>query len=159
MDPANERVFAALVFLGICALAIYRTMVWVMEAKRTADPWSADVDEALDREGALPLCHHCLTPQEHSGWFCPNCGATVGPYSNYLPYIYLFSQGEVLRAGVTERFRRTPLIVLGYFLISLGFFALVAPLVFLWAPFYWFSLAGNLLRPEQAGEEPPPVIH
>ena len=122
MSPGNDRELAALVTLLICGLAIYRAIVWVMEARRTADPWGSEIDEALAKEEAAPLCDHCLAPQEHNGWFCPQCGATVGPYSNYLPYVYLFSQGEVLRAGVSQRFRRTPLIAIGYVLLSLGFF-------------------------------------
>ncbi len=144
MRPSNEIMVAALVILGICGLAIYRVVLWLMEAPRTPDPWGDEIDKTLNEDEAVPLCHHCLTPQEHNGWFCPECGATVGPYSNYLPYVNIFSQGEVLRAGVTERLRRSPLIVIGYVLLSLGLFTLVAPV-------YWVFLFKNLrhdVRPE-----------
>jgi hypothetical protein len=53
--------------------------------------------------------------------------------------VYIFSQGEVLRAGVTERFRPRPLIVIGYLLFSLGMFAVAAPI-------YWVFLFKNLRR-------------
>lgn len=135
----QRRIVAALVILGIFGLAFYRVVLWLMEAPRTADPWGDEVNQALDRGDAVPLCHHCLAPQEHNGWFCPECGATVGPYCYYLPYVYIFSQGEVLRAGVTERRPRSPLIVIGFVLFSLSLSAVIAPI-------YWFFLFKNLLH-------------
>src|SRR5262249_19353280 len=122
MPPNMEHTLTALIVLGICALAVYLFVRWVMKAPRTANPWDQETEDGLNDEKALPLCHHCLTPQEHSGWFCPECGATVGPYCNYMPYIYVFSEGEVLRAGVTERLRHSPLITIGFILFSLGMF-------------------------------------
>ena len=137
MSPGNEQALVALVILGILGVAIYGLVLWLMEAKRAPDPWGDEIDKALDQDDAVPLCHHCLTPQQHNGWFCPECGATVGPYCNYLPFVYLFSQGEVLRAGVTERFRRSPLIVIGFVLVSLAICAFAAPV-------YWFFLFKHL---------------
>src|SRR5215813_5978362 len=107
---ANEQALTALVLLAISGLAVWRLIVWLRETKCTPDPWGEDVQHAVEQEDALPLCPHCLSPQNHNGWFCPECGSTVGPYANYMPYIYVFSQGEVLRAGVTERFRHSSLI-------------------------------------------------
>jgi len=133
MGPSSEKTLTALVFLGLCGMAIYRFVLWVMEANRTSDPWGEEIDKAVNQEDALPVCHHCLTPQEHRAWFCPECGATVGPYCNYMPYVYIFAEGEVLRAGVTEHLRRSPLIIIGYLLFSLGMFAVAAPI-------YWFFL-------------------
>ena len=158
MVAGNQTELAGLVFLGLVCLVAYRAVRWVMEAKCTADPWGPEVDEALDRDEAAPLCHHCLTPQHHNGWFCPECGATVGPYSNYLPYVYLFSQGEVLRAGVTERLRHSPLIVLGYLLLSLGFFGVLWPLFLLWLPVYWVFLTDNLRRRDSVDAAQPPAL-
>ena len=145
MPPGNEQVLLVLVLLGFVATAIYLFVVWVMEAPRTADPWDKETELQLQDEHALPVCHHCFTPQQHSGWFCPECGATVGPYANYMPYIYVFSQGEVLRAGVTEPLRPTFLIVAGYVLLSLGTFAIAAP-------FYWFVLFRHLWQKRQPPE-------
>jgi hypothetical protein len=139
MGLSNEERLAGLVILGIFGLAIYRVVLWLMEAKPTADPWGEEINKALNEDGVVPLCHHCFTPQEHNGWFCPECGATVGPYCNYMPFVYIFAEGEVLRAGVTERFRPRPLIVIGYLLFSLGLFAVAAPI-------YWFFLFKNLRR-------------
>jgi len=54
-----------------------------------------------------------------------------------MPYLYIFSEGEVLRAGVMERIRRGRLVVIGYVVVSLGMFAAAAPI-------YWFFLFRNL---------------
>jgi hypothetical protein len=137
---------AVLVILGICGVVAYRFILWIMAAPRTEDPWGRELDDAVNQEGAVPVCHHCFTPQEHNGWFCPECGATVGAYCNYMPFIYVFAEGEVLRAGVTERIRRSPLITIGYLLFSLGMFWILAPV-------YWFFLFKHLreirITPEQ----------
>lgn len=150
MPPENEHILTVLLILGFCAVVAYRLILWVINAPRTPDPWDKDIEEAVNREDAVVLCHHCLTPQEHNGWFCPNCGATVGPYCNYMPYVYVFSQGEVLRAGVTERLRRNPLITIGFVLFSISIFAIAAPV-------YWFFLFRNLRRNAEAQPEGPPA--
>lgn len=111
------------------------------------DPWGKEIDEAINRDDVVPVCHHCFTPQNHNGWFCPECGAIVGSYCNYMPYLYIFSEGEVLRAGVNERIRRSPLIAIGYILFSAGLFTAAAPI-------YWFLLFMNLSR----SGRPPPAI-
>jgi len=150
MAQGNEHIVVVLVILGFCGVAFYRFVLWVTQAPRTADPWGKEIQEAVNHEEAVPLCHHCFTPQEHNGWFCPECGATVGPYCNYLPYVYIFSQGEVLRAGVTERLRRSKLITIGFVLVSLGMFALAAPI-------YWFFLFKHLGQCDDERPEAPPV--
>lgn len=79
-------------------------------------------------------------PQEPGAWFCGNCGSAVGPYNNLMPYLNVFSEGEVFRNGVSSRLRNKPVIFIGYFLISLGSYAIFAPI-------YWFFLLSNLKRP------------
>ncbi len=133
----SERMVAVLVILGICGVMLYRFYLWIMAAPRTKDPWGKELDDEVDNETAVPLCHHCFTPQEHNGWFCPECGATVGTYCNYMPFVYVFAQGEVLRAGVTERIRQSGLIITGYILFSLTMYAILAPV-------YWFFLFKHL---------------
>jgi len=142
----SEKLIVALALLGIAELALYRCFPWLQKGPRTPDPWGKEVEDALEQGEAPPLCHHCLAPQEHNGWFCPECGATVGPYAYYLPWVKAFSQGEVLRAGVNERFRHTPLIVTGFILLPLFLFL---PL----APFYWFFLFRNLSQGAPAGSD------
>lgn len=152
MAAAHDQALTAFVLLAICAIAIYTFILWVIDAPSTADPWGKEVEEVMNRDDAVPVCHHCFTPQSHNGWFCPECGAVVGPYCNYMPYLYIFSEGEVLRAGVMERIRRRPLIVLGYIAFSLGMFAVAAPI-------YWFFLFKNLTRsPHAIDANGPPML-
>jgi hypothetical protein len=62
-----------------------------------------------------------------------------------MPFLNVFSEGEVLRNGINGRFRNRPLIVIGYVLITLGIFPLLAPI-------YWLSLLLNLKRPSDRQE-------
>ncbi|HWI57124.1 MAG TPA: hypothetical protein VNZ22_07850 [Bacillota bacterium] len=117
----------SLVILVAGAFLLYRFILWLMQAKRTPDPWGVAIEQALARPDAVPLCHRCLAPQEHNGWFCPECGSIVGHYGNYLPSIYIYSIGEAARAGVEQPNRWTPLLVTGYALIALGYFSVLAP--------------------------------
>jgi hypothetical protein len=152
MTP-GEYTIAVLVIFGISAVAVYRMILWVAEAPLTIDPWDKEIDAAANREDAIPLCHHCLTGQEHNGWFCPECGSTVGQYSNYMPYIYVFSQGELLRAGVTEKFRRSTLIRVGFMLFSLTMYM---SLFFFPVILYWVNLFDNLNRTDTPATENAP---
>ena len=129
----------ALVILGVGAAVLYRVWIWLREAPYTPDPWGAEVGGALEDPESLPVCPHCLVPQEHNGWFCPECGSTVGQYSNWLPAVYIFSIGEAFRRGVTERMRNYPLIIMGYVLVTLSYFSLLAPI-------FWIFLFRNFRR-------------
>lgn len=113
------------------------------------DPWDAEIAEKLKQPDCVPVCHHCFTPQEHDKWFCPECGASVGPYNNYLPYIHIFSEGEVLRNGVRSHVARNPLTVVGYLCFSTLEYLIFAPL-------YWYLLFRNLRR-EQTSQEGAPA--
>jgi hypothetical protein len=152
--------------LALLALAgLWRLIGWVRDAPQTPDPWDAEIEQKLQEPEAREICHRCLTPQEPGAWFCMHCGVTVGPYNNLMPFLNVFSEGEVLRNGASDRFRNKPLIVIGYFLITLGLFSIVGigySLITLgifsfFALSYWFSLLSNVKRPsdrrEPAGEQ------
>jgi hypothetical protein len=127
--PSNpEETIGALVILGVIGAAIFAFCHWLLTCPRTPDPWGSDVEEAVEGVEAVPVCPHCLAPQEHNGWFCPECGSTSGQYSNYLPYVYVFSIGDAVRAGVQQRSRWTPLLVTGYVLIAVAYFSILAPI-------------------------------
>lgn len=149
MGPTPEETVAVLGFFALVGIFLYRFIRWVIEAPRTPDPWTEDTDAAVNGEEAVPVCHHCLTPQQHHGWFCPACGATVGPYANYMPYIYIFSEGEVMRAGVSAHLRRSALVILGFMLLSLSTFASTGVLIAV-LPIYWFLLFRNLRKGTEA---------
>ena len=82
-------------------------------------PWPEELDTAVREPDAIPVCHRCTTPCELPEWFCPNCGAAIGPYNNTLPFIYIFSIGEVLRSGVSPSARYTALTIPGYILAGI----------------------------------------
>jgi hypothetical protein len=107
-------------------------------------PWPEELNEEVQRAESAYVCHHCLTPQGHPGWFCPKCGAATGPYNNYLPYINIFSTGEVVRAGVGSKLKWT-CFTTGLFIL----FSFLEYLVF--APAYWFRMYRNWKRQHEAG--------
>ena len=109
--------------LGFLALAVlWRFIAWIRDAPKTPDPWDAEVEQQLQDPNAQQICHRCMTSQEPDAWFCKHCGAAVGPYNNLMPFLNVFSEGEVLRNGITHRFRNRALVVTGYVLITLGLF-------------------------------------
>jgi len=105
----------------------------------------------MDREvrapEAVPVCHRCFLPLEYesSRWFCFDCGAAVGPYNNILPFIRIFSMGEVLRSGVRPEAPFTTFTVCGYVLVGYTQFWLLSPL-------YIFRLCRNLWLKKKSAE-------
>jgi hypothetical protein len=139
VQSENLGLLMMLVVVVIGGLAIYRLIVWVRAAPLKPDPWSAELETELQGSGGVPVCHHCFTPCPPRGWFCENCGCAVGPYNNWMPFVNIFSEGEVFRNGVADKIRASPLTVAGYLLSSLSNY-----LVF--APVYWYFLFKNLKR-------------
>ena len=123
-----EQTLGTLAILGLIGATIYGFCQWLLACPRTPEPWGPEVEQAVEGEDAVPLCPHCLTRQEHNGWFCPECGSTTGRYSNYLPFVYVFSLGDAVRAGVYQREPWTPWLVAGYVLIAFAWFSILAPI-------------------------------
>jgi hypothetical protein len=123
-----EQTLGMLAILGLIAATIYGFCQWLLACPRAPEPWGPEVEQAVAGEDAVPLCPHCLAPQEHNGWFCPECGSTTGRYSNYLPFVYVFSLGDAVRAGVYQREPWTPLLVAGYVLIAFAWLSILAPI-------------------------------
>lgn len=119
--------------------ALWRLIVWVRDAPVKPDPWNAEVERQL--ENAPESCPHCSAPQPSNAWFCAHCGRAVGPYNNLMPYLQIFSEGEVLRNSSQRHFRNRPLVIIGYVLLGIAFL----PAVLL--PIYWLSLLRNWRRP------------
>jgi hypothetical protein len=150
-DPNQTVAGLGMGFLFLAGL--WRLIGWVREAPQKPDPWDAEVELRLADPETREACHHCSTPQEPGAWFCGNCGRAVGPYNNLMPYLNVFSEGEVFRNGASGRFRNQPVILIGYFLISLGSYALFAPI-------YWFFLLSRLKPPpNEAGSAEDRIIH
>jgi hypothetical protein len=114
---------------GLALAAFWRLIVWIRDAPTRPDPWDAEVEQKLSE--AVEVCPHCLTEQPPTAWFCKGCGRAVGPYNNLMPYLQVFSEGEVFRNGASGQFRKRPLVLAGYFLVILGMYPLFAPLYLL----------------------------
>jgi hypothetical protein len=135
----SNLIVAGLATGGLVLAALWRLVGWVREAPVKPDPWDHAIELKLQAPETTEACPHCSTPQSPGAWFCPHCGKAVGPYNNLMPYVQVFSEGEVFRNGTSGQFRNRPLILIGYFLISLGMFSVLAPI-------FWFSLWRNFRR-------------
>jgi hypothetical protein len=136
--------------VGLLALAgLWCLIVWVREAPQKPDPWDAEIGRRLEEPEAVEICHHCFTQQPPNAWFCEHCGSAVGPYNNIMPYLNVFSEGEVFRNGATDKLRTKPLVIAGYLLFSLSAYAVFAPV-------FWFFLFKNLKRAREENPEGQP---
>ncbi len=61
----------ASVFFVVALLILCRLWVWFQETKLAPEPWGTELEHAVHGPEAVPVCPHCLAPQEHDGWFCP----------------------------------------------------------------------------------------
>lgn len=149
MTPLSEMDRLAnlggLVLLALSGGAFYRLIQWIRYLPLSPDPWDQLTTTALDSDEFEAVCHKCGQPHPTETRFCENCGGALGCYNNWMPYVYIFSEGEVLRTGATGKFRVTALTVGGYVIYSL-----IAYLIF--APVYWYFLFRNIrrLKAEQA---------
>ena len=133
--------------VGIVAVFCWRLLRRMSSGTRTADPWDETVAAAI--QNAPPLCHKCLVPQDHDGWFCPNCGTSTGPYNNCLPNVWMFALGETLRKGTSEPVPRKPGLILFYLTIPFAACSILAP-------FYWCAFFLNLGKAPPPPPRPPP---
>ena len=151
MHPIQSEDLGLLMMLAaavVSGMAVYRLILWVRAAPTKPDPWGPELETSLQEPDAVPVCHHCFTQCPPRGWFCENCGCAVGPYNNWMPFIYIFSEGEIFRNGVADKMRVGPLTIGGYLLCSLSDY-----LVF--APVYWYFLFRNLTSMKQEKAERP----
>jgi hypothetical protein len=134
------------VLMGMAMLAAYQFYRWLVTGPRTPDPWGQEVQNATESPDAVPLCTRCLAPQQHTGWFCPNCGAVVAEGGNCLPFVYLFSIGEGMREAAN---RRGLLTTTGAMLIGLVTLSPIYCLAFLFR-----TWKGPSLRATSGSEKP-----
>ena len=140
-----EWKIGVLALFALGGVAVFALVRWFLNGPRSADPWDEEVNRELASDEAVPVCHRCLTPHSNLADFCPQCGATVGQYTNWMPYPYIFSVGDTLRLGTAGQFHRTVLTVLGFFLFALAEYALFAPI-------YWI-----LFLYRNSSPPPPPI--
>ena len=142
-DP--ERLVGEVALAVFALVLLWRALVRAGQIPTSPDPWDKEIEKALHEPEAVEVCHRCFDPVTPDSWFCEHCGCAVGPYNNVMPYIHVFSEGEVLRNGVKDKLRQNALIVAGYLLVSLNLY-----LVF--APIYWILLFRNLKRQKESVE-------
>ena len=142
-----EGMIALVVLFAFGGFGLWKLVGWVRAAPLRPDPWDAATGRAVEQPDAPEVCHHCAMPLPAGNWFCEHCGRAVGPYNNLMPYVNAFSEGEVYRCGVSERVRRSPMLIVGYLLISLSY------LIF--APVYWFLLFKNIFQHPREVAAPP----
>lgn len=142
-----ETFVAVLAIGGAIAFGIWRGIKSLSQTRATPDPWDEALNTAMTEAEAVPLCHRCLCAHSNGADFCPECGAAVGQYTNWLPFPQLFSIGHELRIGTSGEFRRTPLVVAGFILFSLAEYTLFAPI-------YWIAFLRRIFRNPPDG--PPP---
>lgn len=97
-----------------------------------ADPWSPEIDQAVRKRDAVPVCVECLCPQEGHRWFCPHCGFPSGEYVTTMPYLYIFTYGELLRRGVTGPPDKSSGRFLGFAVFSAAQYSLFFPVYWFW---------------------------
>ena len=139
-DP--NLLIAGFAVSGLVLAGLWRLIAWVRDAPVTPDPWDAEVEQKLSEPETPEVCPHCSTPQSPTAWFCPHCGRAVGPYNNLMPYVQVFSEGEVFRNGTSGRLGNRPLIAIGFFLIILGINPLLLPI------YGWLLLSHRRRRAE-----------
>ncbi|MEO5803975.1 MAG: hypothetical protein ABIR24_10620 [Verrucomicrobiota bacterium] len=132
-DP--ERMVGLLVIIGLVGYVAWAILKKLNSPTISPDPWDESVAAEIEKEDSKPICHRCLTPHDSSSDFCPRCGASVGQYTNWLPYPYLFSLGHMLRVGTSGDFKKTRLNVVGFFLLALVEYLFFAPIY--WAVFFF----------------------
>lgn len=150
---------------GIAVYLFWRLIVWVRDSPTHPDPWEPDVAQKLTDPDTAEICPHCSTPQPPTAWFCEHCGRAVGPYNNLMPYLQVFSEGEVLRNGTGSRLRKGLLIPAGYFLISINFVfmgvllvpnsPMLAILSFAGLFSYWMLILKNVFRQNEVNTDIP----
>ena len=124
----GEILVGLLVLLAFALYGMVRLLKWLSSGSRQPDPWDEEVSAKLADSSTPLLCHHCMVPNDPGVYFCQECGAPIGDYTNYLPFPYLFSLGHTLRLGTNGEYKRTPVTILGYVLLAFAEYVIFAPI-------------------------------
>ena len=142
-----ERQLLPLVIMLLTGAMVWLVVQWIRNAAPRPEPWDARWKKTLEEEDPPPVCEHCSAPYSQTDWFCPGCGASVGAYNNYSPYLVLFCLGEGLRRGTSGAVPVNWLSVGGYMLLSIALFFSLPPVFrIVLVPVYWLMLCVNLAQ-------------
>lgn len=147
---------------GIVAVVVWRAVQAFGTGALPPDPWDEATAARLEDADLKPLCTRCLCPYEETDWFCPNCGQAASATTNWMPYLYNLSLGDVLRQGTTGDFPPGWICRVGYMLVSLSCYGawpvgmvvrllpVLGPIILIPAltlvALYWRQLARNIRR-------------
>jgi hypothetical protein len=148
-DP--DMLIAELALGGMVAVFCWQLIGWVRDAPVKPDPWDAVTDEKLADPETQQVCHHCSTPQKSTAWFCPHCGSAVGQYNNMMPYVQIFSEGEVFRNGLNQPHRNRLLVTAGFTLMATAAMVKTPYLI----PLFGLLIFKKLRRAEKPDEKRP----
>lgn len=96
----------------------------------TPNPWPDELDDQVHAIDALPVCHRCFLPFEYhsQSYFCADCGASIGPFNNYMPLLRYYAMGEVMRSAVGPEAVLTTPCIIGYVLFMFTQTSLLFPI-------------------------------
>lgn len=148
----RDATVVAVAVVIVLAFAVYRLVQHIRRLVPSPDPWEKEVEAAIEDESATSVCHRCFTEQEPNALFCPKCGTAVGDYNNILPWVNVFSEGEVLRNSLFDRLRVNVLTVAGFvlFTVALG---MITGIGLVLMPVLWAMFAKNVERSRLAESE------
>lgn len=85
----------------------------------------------------------------------------MGAYTSLIPPLYLYSIGNVFRAGIEGTYRRSSFLIVGYFFAALVYlFWIPFPISLLVLIVYWNKVFQNIpaKQPLDEGHEQPAVV-
>ena len=164
--PVPVRVLTILIIVG---LIVWQIILRWRKITPQPDPWDSEIENSVQQSDAVEVCHRCFTLQPDNAWFCEHCGSAVGPYNNLMPYVKVFSEGEVYRNSMSDKHRSNALVAIGYALIFIPtYVGLMVVMSFgikimatVYCGFFWFLLFKNFKRQhaEKISNEPPDAPH
>lgn len=116
-----------LLVFGVLYFCLVNLIRWFCYGPSKPDPWDEQTTSDLQEGNCTPICHRCFNPHDPLENFCPKCGAPVGTYTNLLPFLFPFSVGHTMRIGTSGRFKRSPLIIIGFIVAAFVTGAFIAP--------------------------------
>ena len=102
-----------LLVMGVCSL-MYREY----EVKEPCDDLLED--DFWEKATPLYFCGNCGSLFDDRRYFCESCGSSVGYYNNTMPFLWIFSLGDLLMYCVSPGFRGGRMNIAGVYLMTLG---------------------------------------
>lgn len=152
----SEATVALLGILLVIGGSLWSLLQWIAASPTRPDPWGEEIAGELTRGDCPQLCHRCFTPHDASAHFCSECGATVGTYTCILPPLCYYSIGDVMRPGTEGTYRRSALLIGGFFIAALSYvYWVIFPLGVICLVVYWVKLFKHIPKNRSPGKDDP----